>query len=465
MMLPTGLQYTLVGFAPDLDWRPLQFVKPIPPIKICSACGLVRKRIALLPCMHVLCESCFMQCAQDGSHFCPHDGRQCQEEDVDWKESVVYEMLRAEVTCWNKDCGCEVVMTASEISRHFRLECGHHYISCPKCSVRVLSSDVYLHLTTVCDVEGKSPESEDKVEATSQDEASLSTSFGADFIKQAAEIRGFLQRIAAANTTYDDRLNNISQGLNELKETMRVQMAAETMKICDSLTRSMHDLNVHNLEVKKCMTAQSVAGINLSDTIGGLEKKIGDEISNATCRTVDHVTQTATDIKSEGKEHNERALEKMTEVIRRAERQVTVANLCIRCVNALRKRALKQGHAAYCQQPLYLRGYLLSPLIFFEKHGEFFRLHAGVKVCKGKMDDSVEWPLAITIRLSVIRPKDCAKREFQISGSGSEQQCQKPIDECNLPIFFPKQYLNLHDLVNDGYVHDDTLFIEWELLL
>ncbi|XP_077493476.1 uncharacterized protein LOC144104382 isoform X7 [Amblyomma americanum] len=81
-MAPASRQYTLVGFAPELDWRPLTFLKPIPANRVCSACGLVRKRTALLPCMHGLCECCYEQCDQDGFNECPLDGNHYEREDV-----------------------------------------------------------------------------------------------------------------------------------------------------------------------------------------------------------------------------------------------------------------------------------------------------------------------------------------------------------------------------------------------
>ncbi|KAK8780582.1 hypothetical protein V5799_018085 [Amblyomma americanum] len=102
-MPPAGPQYTLVGFSPELDWRPLTFLKPIPANRVCSACGLVRKTSALLPCMHVLCEPCHQQCVQDGSQVCPLDGNGYGMEDVHMMECPADELLRREVKCWNED--------------------------------------------------------------------------------------------------------------------------------------------------------------------------------------------------------------------------------------------------------------------------------------------------------------------------------------------------------------------------
>ncbi|KAH9380290.1 hypothetical protein HPB48_021910 [Haemaphysalis longicornis] len=78
-------RYTLFGFSPELDWRPLHFVEPIPPSRICSVCGLVPKVTGSLSCGHVVCKSCYQQCALGGSHACPLDGDACPEEDVYWR--------------------------------------------------------------------------------------------------------------------------------------------------------------------------------------------------------------------------------------------------------------------------------------------------------------------------------------------------------------------------------------------
>uniref|UniRef100_G3MSF4 RING-type domain-containing protein n=1 Tax=Amblyomma maculatum TaxID=34609 RepID=G3MSF4_AMBMU len=74
-----------------------EFVTAIPPSKVCSACGLVRKRTALLPCVHVLCESCYEQCAHGGMYVCPLDGYEWQDEhDVDWKDFPLDQLLQRE---------------------------------------------------------------------------------------------------------------------------------------------------------------------------------------------------------------------------------------------------------------------------------------------------------------------------------------------------------------------------------
>ncbi|KAK8772230.1 hypothetical protein V5799_024526 [Amblyomma americanum] len=96
-------QYVLVGFCVELDWRPLTFRKPIPEFRVCGACGLVRKKTAILSCMHVLCENCYDQSARDEARVCPIDGNRSEERDVELREVDSAELLDREVKCWNEE--------------------------------------------------------------------------------------------------------------------------------------------------------------------------------------------------------------------------------------------------------------------------------------------------------------------------------------------------------------------------
>uniref|UniRef100_G3MTM0 RING-type domain-containing protein n=1 Tax=Amblyomma maculatum TaxID=34609 RepID=G3MTM0_AMBMU len=97
-MPPGSMQYTLVGFSKELDWRPLQFVKPLPPNRVCSACGLVRPKTVFLPCSHTLCLSCYDQCTEENLHACPLDGYECHDEDVISVDFTADELFKREVT-------------------------------------------------------------------------------------------------------------------------------------------------------------------------------------------------------------------------------------------------------------------------------------------------------------------------------------------------------------------------------
>ncbi|XP_037525890.1 RING finger protein 151-like [Rhipicephalus sanguineus] len=143
-------RYTLLGFSDDLDWRALNFVDPIPPNIVCKACGLVTRVTAFLPCLHVFCKKCYEQCRDNDVHCCPLDGQRAAEEDVHWIEYPVQNLLKRKVKCWNEDRGCDIVLPASELNKHFCKDCDHHSISCPRCSMAVRCNNVCTHLQSEC---------------------------------------------------------------------------------------------------------------------------------------------------------------------------------------------------------------------------------------------------------------------------------------------------------------------------
>nr|XP_054918475.1 uncharacterized protein LOC126544248 isoform X4 [Dermacentor andersoni] len=87
-------RYTLVGFSKELDRRSLHFVEPIPANRICKVCSLVPRMTAFLPCLHVVCKTCYEQCQLNDDNFCPLDGNMFREDDVDWRDFPADVLLR-----------------------------------------------------------------------------------------------------------------------------------------------------------------------------------------------------------------------------------------------------------------------------------------------------------------------------------------------------------------------------------
>ncbi|KAH6924016.1 hypothetical protein HPB50_010433 [Hyalomma asiaticum] len=119
-------RYTVVGFSNELDWRELNFAEPIPSHRICQACGMITRMTAFLPCLHVFCKKCYEQCRHDDAYGCPLDCEKFCEGDVQWLEFPVQNLLSRKVKCWNGDRGCDKILVASELNRHFCLDCDHH---------------------------------------------------------------------------------------------------------------------------------------------------------------------------------------------------------------------------------------------------------------------------------------------------------------------------------------------------
>lgn len=138
-------QYKLCGFSHELDWRPLYFAEPIPAYRICDACGLLPRTTVYLPCRHVLCKACYEQCLVVGEHACPLDAEQFCEDDADWRDFPFENLLRRKVKCWNEEHGCDAILNASDLLKHFDEDCVYHTTRCPKCSALVLCRNVCAH--------------------------------------------------------------------------------------------------------------------------------------------------------------------------------------------------------------------------------------------------------------------------------------------------------------------------------
>lgn len=150
-MASRGHPYTLVGFLEEVDRRPLFFVQPLPETRLCNACRLVPNVKALLPCEHSFCKPCHEKCKGQGVVACPVDGDACSDEEVTWVHHPARSVMAKQVFCWNHTNGCNVITTATDISKHFHQECAHHMARCPKCDTEILAADLCEHLQSHCD--------------------------------------------------------------------------------------------------------------------------------------------------------------------------------------------------------------------------------------------------------------------------------------------------------------------------
>ncbi|XP_049274357.1 TNF receptor-associated factor 3 isoform X1 [Rhipicephalus sanguineus] len=149
-MAPEVHSHAVYGFSESLDWTTLHFVKLIDDIRVCSACRAVARKTAFLACRHVLCEPCYEHWKSRGSHVCFLDGDLCPENEVYWMEFPAEKMMKSEVSCWNRENGCEIIADVSSITDHFHRDCEHHSACCPKCSSTVLRKDIIAHLESQC---------------------------------------------------------------------------------------------------------------------------------------------------------------------------------------------------------------------------------------------------------------------------------------------------------------------------
>ncbi|XP_077514997.1 protein argonaute-2-like [Amblyomma americanum] len=136
-MAPTSLQ-TVFGFDRGFDWRPTCFVNPFPPTRVCIVCGLVPSSAAMLPCLHLLCQSCSEGAGAKRNH-CPFHKEPFQEEDVVWSAFTRDSILGRKVRCWNAEHGCDTEVFASAMLEHFANACQFHVVSAIRLACKELS--------------------------------------------------------------------------------------------------------------------------------------------------------------------------------------------------------------------------------------------------------------------------------------------------------------------------------------
>ncbi|XP_077492949.1 TNF receptor-associated factor 6-like [Amblyomma americanum] len=435
-MPPSSTSHTLVGFWAELDWRPLHFLKPIPGNRVCSACGLVRRMNALLPCMHVLCHSCFEQCAAEGSR-CPLDGDRFMEEDIDWTRWPADEVLEREVKCWNAKHGCGTVVAASQLPQHFQRDCRYHSARCPKCSVSVLCSDVCAHLRSDCATPSTDLAPDSGHQKSNTDDAAPSTSFQRVIEKQAVEMRTNREHLISDAQCHGDRLIEMSQGINTFKEVISVELMQATRLIQDSLTANT------------------------------LENTLKDGLVNVLRQSSGNCSQILASIqemKRETLQNSDKTLDGIETLLRRYELRTEHTIFDIKGVNSLEEKALTQSWAEYVSDQVYLCGYCISPGVFFSKDGETVHMHVRMLLHKGDNDDAVEWPFQHKIRMGILHPQEEAMRVVEIKPRLESEPVQKPRASTNTGVVFDDPSFTLHTLRLRGFVFEDTLRIKWEVL-
>lgn len=77
--------YRLCGLSAALHMRPTSFQAPLPATRVCSVCGVVPEKIALLPCCHPVCQCCF-EVFVSKENICSLDEKRFKEEQVEWLE-------------------------------------------------------------------------------------------------------------------------------------------------------------------------------------------------------------------------------------------------------------------------------------------------------------------------------------------------------------------------------------------
>ncbi|XP_072141170.1 TNF receptor-associated factor 6-like [Dermacentor andersoni] len=513
-MAPLNQRYTLVGFSDELDWRPVDFVEPIPTYRICKACGLVPRVTASLPCLHVLCKKCYERCRHDDGRCCPLDGERVREDDVEWWEFPVENLLKREVKCWNEESGCHRVLTASELNQHFCKECDHHFTSCPKCSILVLCNDVCAHIQSECR-DYTVPLTSGAPQTTNSEQTAIMMALHSSLSGQVCEIKDRRVQISNDKNAQRGCLNEISHSMKSIKETLlHISRGSRTLEnvasrtadclSCSEATRETligHGQNLQELAGTIGNSTKTLMGAsddrkrpvpqlkeNAASALQDAPREHSAAYSEAlekVCEKVDTMERTLDkqlqDVTRTICSKLEKGVARITETLNRPQRNSSTPlsiekelalntmslkryEFSVKGFKAKKERAYSHG---YCDCPsvnLYISGYYLLPGVYLNKHKGHVLLHVGIQLLKGAIDDFLQWPFDKNIKLTVKHPSNGKHRHFVTKPEDNLIYYGKPQGSSNEGAYLSDKSFPLDDLERKGYVTGDNLHIVWEIV-
>ncbi|KAH7976388.1 hypothetical protein HPB52_012907 [Rhipicephalus sanguineus] len=142
--LTSSWKYTLTGFGEFLEMRRVAFAEPMPPTHLCDVCGMLPSRTLLLPCDHVLCDSCRDQLPQGNDCCCPFDGSKFVDSDVHPMTIEWCELEQRRIVCSAGSQVCGFSGKLCELADHLT-RCGGGKIKCCKCDRPVFRGHAVNH--------------------------------------------------------------------------------------------------------------------------------------------------------------------------------------------------------------------------------------------------------------------------------------------------------------------------------
>ncbi|XP_065284382.1 TNF receptor-associated factor 6-like [Dermacentor albipictus] len=498
-------RYTLFGFSKEVDWRPLHFVDSIPAQRVCSACGLLPRVTVFLPCRHVLCDTCYEQSLVADQRACPLDGDAFLEDNVQWGDFPLENLLRRKVKCWNEDNGCEVVMAASDMPTHFCEDCAYHSARCPKCSEFVLRCNMCAHRRSNCSshsVQNKRVNQKPSVDSIQE---AMFTAFETILEERVQEMRSGLDQVARNNNAHYDKLNEVSTILNALRETV--------IQSSEKQTRATNEVTIaYVTQIKEGLAAQGKKLNDVLQMMSNLGEKVTVSEDTAT-KCLEKLEQTNVDL-IQYFNTDENLLKKVSQTVRAFEGIFVKAlerateSICIKCENnavriaasktsetergqkesavskdhllghntlnvstyefyvkglkSLKEKAISVGWASYSSDAIYLCGYYISPGVCLMKTESSVSVRALIQLHKGVIDEFLQWPFNQIVKLTFIGQSK-GNRELPAQTGSSLEFYGRPTGRSNVA-GYTNHSCDIEDLECEGYAKGDQLWVKFELL-
>ncbi|KAH9384111.1 hypothetical protein HPB48_026097 [Haemaphysalis longicornis] len=382
---------------------------------------------------------------------------------------------RCRVHCWNEVNGCGVVLPASQVAEHVRQHCQHHVTDCPNCSAVVLSHNICAHLKSRCTtcLVHAAPEA---CQGTDNNENSHLAAFEREVKERVRELDCRLTQLSLDSGLQNDKLAEICHNINHLNETLKEQFRTALSGTLDRLEK-IEDAVKALLALKKTRE-ERVGELNCKLSQLSLKSDCLSDKLTEICLVSNHLKGALTEqfgpaldsnvaaIKALYTEKSESLRTTITSALASVPSDRGMHHQVIKGYAALKAKALTDGWSWSMSDKVYLRSYLMSWGIRFQKEGDTVYVALRIQLHEGREDDFVHWPFTKELKLCVIHPENGQERQLcgKLTTEDSKKLYCGPIEGSKVSVYFVSTMVESSDIEHHVYIKEDQLLLRLEVL-
>ncbi|XP_037528954.1 TNF receptor-associated factor 6 [Rhipicephalus sanguineus] len=426
--LTSSWKYTLTGFGEFLEMRRVAFAEPMPPTHLCDVCGMLPSRTLLLPCDHVLCDSCRDQLPQGNDCCCPFDGSKFVDSDVHPMTIEWCELEQRRIVCSAGSQVCGFSGKLCELADHLT-RCGGGKIKCCKCDRPVFRGHAVNHY------------------------------------------RSCTGRLRTANAEAASTMANMEKNTRELmvsqaefgclKRAFALKMASLKLQLLEAQKKSSSDVASFERQLLEVQEKSSSDVASLERQLLEVQEKSSSDVARLERQLLEVQEKSSSDDQSAV------TIAKKVTVIQGAHRAAPRGGVLITTckfagiysdIGSLKEK----GKELRISTDTYtLGGYTFKLECRFTKDGNIVNVAFALFLRDGEWDSYVDWPFSKKVTLVIMRPRNPAK-DIRLHTNMKEHDIvkQPDPDSWNCSRFTDK--INWKDIELQGYVDRGALYVNVE---